>query len=122
MSWAVIIAALLEVLGPVLQDLLRQLLDRWLTRAARTLPDPGDSMQSNLDDLFDRALDQCRWWQFGRVALLERARSAALRRSNAVAAFAAGDRTVIPEAFTEAEQVGFRTASAAMAGELLMAE
>ena len=41
MGWGAAIITLLQIFGPFVADLLKQLLDRWLNKAAALLPEPG---------------------------------------------------------------------------------
>lgn len=64
MGWAAAIAALLEIFGPFLKDLLQKLLDRWLNKAAALLPEPG-TFGSDADRdvaLLEKTLDILPWW------------------------------------------------------------
>jgi len=63
MGWAAAIAALLQIFGPFLKDLLEKLLDRWLNKAAALLPEPG-TFESDADRdvaLIEKALDVLPW-------------------------------------------------------------
>lgn len=79
--WGPIIAALIAALGPVIADFLKQLLDKWLNKAAATLPVAAvfGNEKEQRAVLFDRAIEMQPWWAKGRKALLRRAKALSLK-------------------------------------------
>lgn len=64
MGWAAAIAALLEIFGPFLKELLQKLLDRWLNKAAALLPEPNTFGSDGERDvaLLEKTLEIMPWW------------------------------------------------------------
>lgn len=92
MNWAAIIAAVMEILGPILMELIKEWLDGLLNRAKHRLPDqPADTYAAQAE-LWAAALEvheedggKLWWWQLlaqrkhaRRGRLLERARAVSL--------------------------------------------
>lgn len=98
MTWAVIIGLILQILGPILQDILKKLLERWLSRAAESVPLPTgeEDLSGRLDDLFNAAIRAQPYFRFGRRALLRTAKRIALARADAIGAVASGNNAPLP--------------------------
>ena len=114
MSWAAVIAALLQVLGPVIADFLKQLLDKWLSRAAESLPAPEGP--GHVGRLFDAAIERTPRFAFARRNLLRVARRVAESRAGAIFA-AAGGAPLAP--LTAAEAAELADAAGAADAELV---
>ena len=102
MSWAAVIAALLQVLGPVIADFLKQLLDKWLSRAAETLPAPAGP--ADVGRLFDAAIERTPRFAFARRSLLRAAKRVAESRAAEVFA-TAGAAPLAPLTTAEAAEL-----------------
>ena len=79
--WGPLIAVLLELFGPVLVELLKSLLDKWLKRAADQMPAAvvfGDDKAAKLA-LLDKTYDILPRFAFGRRALVLRMKAAVKR-------------------------------------------
>lgn len=84
MTWASVIAVLLQLFGPVLAEWLRKLLDDTAKRMpAEPSADP-EVFVANLAELFDFARGRTWWWQGGRRAAIRLAERAAVRRADAI--------------------------------------
>lgn len=85
MGWAAIITAILEIVGPVLSDFLKKLLERLLNKAARRLSPAGLEARVSgpeaISELFDEAAHHLGLLAFGRRLLLRVTKDIALRRS-----------------------------------------
>lgn len=75
MTWAAIITAILQVLGPILSQLLQQWLGKLLDKTAKTLPPPSEEMEAgdNHATLLKAALDATPRRQVLRRAFLRHA-------------------------------------------------
>jgi hypothetical protein len=80
MGWAAIVAALIELFGPLLQDWLKDCTAERLSDAARELPEPDTfgSEGEAASALFDRAISDLPRLAFVRRAALRRAKAAAV--------------------------------------------
>src|SRR5688572_7416325 len=94
MGWITIVASILELLGPIIQDLLKNCMEDQLNDAAADLPavETYDSEGQAAEALFNQAIANLPFWA--------RFRKRAMRRAKAVAV--EGDK-VRRAALTEAE-------------------
>jgi hypothetical protein len=78
--WAPIILAVLELLGPVLQDLLKDCMEEDLQDAAAELPDPETygSQGEAAAALFDQAIEQTPRWRIRKRKAYRKAKAAAV--------------------------------------------
>lgn len=97
MGWSAIIMILIQVLGPILVDWFKKLLDKWLKKASEgisapeTFGDPATAMSA----LFDQAVAQQPKRAFARRAALRVLRRIAVRR--AVSIFDTASKMSLPE-------------------------
>lgn len=117
MGWSAIIAALLQLFGPVLVDLLKQLLDKWLNKAAESLPPPDPKDPGAVTALFDAAIDRAPRFAFVRRGFLRSCKRAAEWRANEVMAAASVGGTMTP--LGEEEAAELRDAAGAVDAELV---
>jgi hypothetical protein len=80
MTWASLIAVLLELFGPMLRDLL----ERLFKAVEPKLGSPADGVFTSTARLFDAAKSELWWWQFGKRSVLSVCRQIALNRSHHV--------------------------------------
>lgn len=83
MGWAAIITLIIELVGPYLMEWLKQLLERWLSRAAADLPAPATG--ADVVGLFDAAIDRLPRLAFARRALLRAVKRVAEPRAESMA-------------------------------------
>ena len=79
MGWAAIIAAVIELFGPLIAEWLRKWLDQKLVMAATLLPSPGGNEAEAREMLFDAALDSLPRFAFARRTFLRTLRGIAVR-------------------------------------------
>lgn len=92
MGWAAVIAMIIELVGPYLMEWLKQLLERWLSRAAADLPAPATG--GDVVGLFDAAIDRLPRLAFARRALLRAVKRVAEPRAAALLAGTVGGLTI----------------------------
>lgn len=99
MEWAAIIAALLQVFGPVIARLLEQ----WLTRAAEHLPrpDPDSEHAGQIALLFDAAITHAPKRHAVALRILRRH---AMTRASALFAVALDPRSTAPVPLSSSER------------------
>ncbi len=109
MSWAAIIAVIIQVLGPLLKEWLERLLNQAAARLdGKDLPpsiiDPVEGMRL----VFAEARSQLWWYQWARHRALSRAESAMMRHADQtwVAAAAGPDGKVPTLSLSEAAAIG----------------
>lgn len=85
MTWAAIIAALIDVLGPLLIEWLKQWLSAKLNAAAAGI-DLGRQADAAVGELFDEAIRQTPRFALPRRLLLRRLRAVAVAKAPAVMA------------------------------------
>lgn len=82
MGWAAVIALIIDLVGPYLMEWLKQLLERWLSRAAADLPAPATG--ADVVGLFDTAIARLPRFAFARRALLRAVKRAAEPRAESM--------------------------------------
>ncbi len=106
MTWAALIAALIEVFGPILVEWLKRWLEDRLKTAATHLPEPTSFAHHSAPPaaLFDKAISLLPPLAFARRTLLRRLRASAVKRADAlmsgqaVAVLTADERAELREA------------------------
>lgn len=78
MQWAALIAMIMEILKPILNDLVAKCMENRLQRAARRMP--AEAMTFGSDGaatlaLLDRAIADCRFYELLKIGALYRAKS-----------------------------------------------
>lgn len=92
MGWAAIIAAIISVLGPILVDWFKKLLDKWFKKAVTTLKAPEEygTPQDTVGALFDAAIDGLPKAAYVRRTALRALKRVALRRAVGIVQIAKG--------------------------------
>lgn len=102
MQWIALITLFMEIFGP----LIKQLIEKWLNRAAKKIkgPESFSSPAVATTALYDAAIAEAKWIIRAPIrALLRVAKRAALSRSDVVFAKASGAKVKIPP-LTKAER------------------
>lgn len=101
MTWAALIAVIIEFLGPALQAWLKELLERLKKPAEFLAPD-----EAAIAAVFAEARKGVNWWSFGRRATLRAAERVCRRRAGELVLAATGAVPVPQITLAEGLEIG----------------
>lgn len=95
MTWASVIAVLVQLFGPLLVEWLKKLLDDAAKEMEYVPSGDSFSFALELSDLFERARGKVWWFQFRKRAAVKLAEKAALNRADEIRRGVMGRPTVL---------------------------